>query len=328
MKKAFITGVTGQDGSYLAELLLDKGYAVHGLYRRSSTNNLSRILPAMQKYKGSFFLHSGDMTDGARLSQLIHDIKPNEIYNLAGQSQVGIAFFNPVYTLDSIAMGTTALLQAIRDYVPHARFYQSSSSEMFGNSPAPQNEDTALQARSPYGAAKIAAHQMVRVFREAYGLFACCGILFNHESPRRGDEFVTKKIAKGIARIKISGDSNPIPLGNLHAKRDWGFAGDYVEAMWMMLQADIPEDFVVSTGETHTVEEFLKVCVLTVNLPWGHAHHYSINDPTLFRPAEVNQLLGDSSKITKKLGWKPRIKFDKLAEMMVLSELENISKLY
>lgn len=322
MKKAFITGITGQDGSYLAELLLAKGYTVHGLYRRSSTFNHWRLIDCIKDDR--LKLHSGDMTDGSRLAELIHGIQPDEVYNLAGQSQVGIAFHNPVYTLDSIGMGTTALLQAVRDHVPHARFYQASSSEMYGRVlETPQTERTPFNPRSPYGAAKACAFHMAKVYREAYGLFACNGILFNHESPRRGEEFVTRKIAMGVARI-AAGSGEKIRLGNLDARRDWGFAYDYVEAMWLMLQQDKPDDYVVATGETHTVREFLEECLEAAGLNSRTPGRYVDIDPELVRPAEVDLLLGDASKAGQKLGWKPTIGFRDLAWMMVKAEMKEL----
>jgi GDPmannose 4,6-dehydratase len=321
MKKALITGITGQDGSYLAEFLLSKGYEVHGLIRRASTFNTSRIDhiykdPHLRGVR--LHLHYGDLSDSGQLTNLIYNIKPDEIYHLGAQSHVRVSFDIPEYTGDITALGTTRILEAVRRSGIKTKFYQASSSEMYGDAPAPQNEDTPFRARSPYAAAKIYSYWMARNYREGYNIFACNGILFNHESPRRGETFVTRKITRGIAGI-IAGKEKKIYLGNLEAKRDWGYAPDYVEAMWLMLQQDKAEDYVVGTGETHSVKEFLDEVFRYVNLNW---QDYVEIDPRYFRPTEVELLLADSSKARKELGWNPRISFKELVRIMVDSDLE------
>jgi len=311
--RALITGITGQDGSYLAELLLAKGYEVHGIIRRSSSDTRGRIshLPAVT-------LHRGDMADGGSIARIVHDVEPTEVYNLAAQSHVGESFGQPEYTGDVTGVGTLRLLEAVHWYSPGARFYQASSSEMFGGmlGTAPQDEETPFHPRSPYGCAKVYAHHATVNYRESYGLHASCGILFNHESPRRGEEFVTRKIARAAARI-AAGRQDKLHLGNLDAKRDWGFAGDYVQAMWLMLQQNTPDDYVIATGETHTVREFCEMAFARVGLRW---EEHVVVDPALFRPAEVDLLLGDASKAREVLGWKPRWSFRSLVNEMVDAE--------
>ncbi|MGO8987299.1 MAG: GDP-mannose 4,6-dehydratase [bacterium] len=326
MLKALITGITGQDGSYLAELLLSKGYEVHGLIRRSSTFNTERIDhlyidPHNPTVK--LFLHYGDITDSGQLTNLIYNIQPDEIYHLAAQSHVRVSFDMPEFTGDVTAIGTTRLLEAIRRSGIQTRFYQASSSEMFGGASPPQNEDTPFLPRSPYAVAKVYAFWMVRNYREAYGMFAANGILFNHESPRRGETFVTRKITRAVARIKF-GLQDKLYLGNLEAKRDWGFAPDYVEAMWLMLQEDHPDDYVVATGETHSVREFLDKAFQHVGLDWKN--HVEI-DSRYFRPLEAGFLQGDASKAKEKLGWEPKVKFKDLVKMMVDNDIKELEEL-
>ena len=319
IKKALITGVTGQDGSYLAELLLAKGYEVHGLVRRSSSFNTERIEGIYQDPHASNYrlrLVYGDLEDGSSLANLVKSIQPDEIYNLAAQSHVRVSFDVPEYTVSSVALGTLRLLEAVRELGRECRMYQASSSEMFGAAAPPQNEDTAFQPRSPYACAKVFAHQLCQNYRDAYKLFISCGILFNHESPRRGIPFVTRKITRAAARIKHGLDKQ-LFLGNLDAKRDWGFAGDYVEAMWLMLQQDAPDDYVIATGESHSVRECLEVAFGTLGLDWKR--HVEI-DPRYFRPTEVDHLHGDASKARAKLGWKPKVHFRELIEMMVKAD--------
>jgi GDPmannose 4,6-dehydratase len=310
MTRALITGITGQDGSYLAELLLAKGYDVHGVVRRSSSDTRGRIshLPAVT-------LHRGDMADGGSIARIVDEVEPDEIYNLAAQSHVGDSFDQPEYTGDVTGVGTLRLLEAVHRYSPGARFYQASSSEMFGGmlGTAPQDEETPFHPRSPYGCAKVYAHHQAVNYRESYGLHASCGILFNHESPRRGEEFVTRKIARAVGRI-AKGTQDKLHLGNLDAKRDWGFAGDYVQAMWLMLQQETPDDYVIATGETHTVREFCEMAFARVGLRW---QEHVMVDPALFRPAEVDLLLGDASKAREVLGWEPRCSFRSLVQEMV-----------
>lgn len=316
MKKALITGITGQDGSYLAEFLLSKGYVVHGIIRRSSTFNTNRI---DHIYKDSHIrgvklhLHYGDLSDSSQLTNLIYNIKPDEIYHLGAQSHVRVSFDMPEYTGDITGLGTTRILEAVRRSGIKCRYYQASSSEMFGDAPAPQNEDTPFRARSPYAAAKIYSYWMANNYREGYNLFACNGILFNHESPRRGETFVTRKITRGLAGI-IAGKDKKLYLGNLEAKRDWGYAPDYVEAMWLMLQQERAEDYVIGTGETHSVKEFLEEVFNYAGLDWKE---YVEIDSRYFRPTEVELLLVDSSKARKELGWSPRITFKELVKIMV-----------
>ena len=319
MKTAMITGVTGQDGSYLAELLLDKGYKVVGLKRRTSTICTERLDHIFDH--PNFSMEYFELNDSGCMWRLLSEYKPDEIYNLAAQSHVRVSFEVPESTTDTIAMGTLRLLEAVRHIVPDARFYQASSSEMFGDNPvSPQDESTALQPASPYACAKVYAHHLVRNYRESYGLHASCGILFNHESPRRGETFVTRKITMAAARIKL-GLQDKLYLGNLDAMRDWGFAGDYVKMMWLMLQQPEPDDYVVATGETHTVREFLEVVFEHAGLDMGE---HVEQDERLFRPHEVPLLLGDASKAQDELGWAPEIKFKQLAIMMYESDLEKI----
>ena len=317
MKKALITGITGQDGSYLAELLLEKGYEVHGLIRRSSSFNTQRIdhLYADPHQKDArLFLHYGDLSDGTGLRNVLEKSRPDEVYNLGAQSHVRVSFDQPVYTVEVGGVGTMRLLEAIRDTGLKTKFYQASSSEMYGNAAeTPQSEKTSFHPRSPYGCAKVYSFWQTVNYREAYGMFCCNGILFNHESPRRGETFVTRKITRAAARIK-EGLQNKLYLGNLDAKRDWGFAGDYVEAMWLMLQQDEPDDYVIATGEMHPVREFLELAFDRVKLDW---EQYVEIDQRYCRPAEVDVLCGDASKARQILGWEPKVGFEDLAAMMV-----------
>ena len=325
-KKALITGITGQDGSYLAELLLAKGYEVHGLVRRSSTFNTRRIdhLYVDPHEAGArFFLHYGDLSDSGQTSHLIYNIQPEEIYHLAAQSHVRVSFDMPEYTGDITGLGVTRLLEAIRRSGIKTKFYQAASSELYGSSPAPQNEDTLMQPRSPYAAAKLYAYWMVRNYREAYGLFAVNGILFNHESPRRGETFVTRKITRAAARIKL-GLQSKLYLGNLEARRDWGYAPEYVEAMWLMLQQEEPEDYVIATGETHSVREFLEEVFTHLELDW---RDYVEIDRRYFRPTEVECLLGDAGKARLQLGWQPRVTFHELARLMAEADMQALLEL-
>jgi len=325
MKKALITGITGQDGSYLTEFLLDKGYEVHGLIRRSSSFNTSRIDHLYNDkniYNQKLFLHYGDLGDSSSLCRIIEKTTPDEIYNLGAQSHVKVSFDIPEYSSDVDAIGTCRILDAIRDTRIKTKFYQASSSEMFGKVQSiPQNESTPFYPRSPYGCAKVYSHWLTVNYRESYGIFACSGILFNHESPRRGQTFVTRKITCGIAEI-LAKKIDKIYLGNLDAKRDWGFAGDYVEAMWLMLQQPVADDYVIATGETHSVREFLEEAFGIVGLDWKK--HVEI-DQKYFRPAEVDLLIGDSSKAKKILGWEPKVKFKDLVKMMVEADIKNIT---
>lgn len=309
MKTALITGVTGQDGSYLADLLLYKGYMVHGIMRRSSVYNTLRIDHILQQT--NFKLHFGDLADGTSISKLVEEINPDEIYNLGAMSHVRVSYEQPVYTMDVTATAVTRLLETIKN--TRVRFYQASSSEMFGSTNPPQSEASPFHPRSPYGVAKVAAYWAVRNYRESYGVFASNGILFNHESPRRGENFVTRKITLGLGKI-LRGEADGLTLGNLEARRDWGFAGDYVEAMWRMLQHDEPDDFVIATGEAYSVKDFLTEAFSQRGLGWPAL--VSI-DPKLFRPAEVDFLLGDASKARQLLGWTPRTSFKQLVKMMV-----------
>ncbi len=316
-KKALITGITGQDGSYLAELLLDKGYEVHGIIRRASTFNTGRIDHLYQDphINGvKMFLHYGDLTDTGNIERIINQVKPDEIYNLGAQSHVRVSFDMPEYTANTAGMGTLRLLEAIKNSGLPIKFYQASSSEMFGASPPPQNENTPFCPRSPYACAKVFAHHTTRHYREAYGIFACNGILFNHESERRGETFVTRKITRGIARIKAGLDKK-IYLGNLDAKRDWGYAPEYVEAMYKMLQQEKPDDFVIATGETHSVREFLEEAFKYSGL--GDWQKYVEIDPRYFRPTEVEVLVGDPAKAKEKLGWEAKTKFRDLVKIMI-----------
>ena len=320
-KKAFITGITGQDGSYLTEFLLSKNYEVHGIIRRSSsinTNRIDHLYNDQNIYNKSLFLHYGDLSDGSSLYRLIEKISPDEIYNLAAQSHVKVSFDIPEYTSDIDAVGTCRLLEAIRETRINTKFYQASSSEMFGLVQAvPQNEKTPFYPRSPYACSKLYSHWLTVNYRESYNLFACSGILFNHESPRRGKTFVTRKITSGIAQI-LAKKIDKIYLGNLDAKRDWGFAGDYVEAMWLMLQQPNPDDYVIASGETHSVREFLEEAFNYVNLDW---QKYVEIDSRYFRPAEVDLLIGDASKAKQKLNWSPKVKFKELVKMMVDADI-------
>ncbi len=321
MKKALITGITGQDGSYLAEFLLSKGYEVHGIIRRASTFNTSRIdhIYKDPHIRGvRLHLHYGDLSDSSQLTNIIYNIKPDEIYHLGAQSHVRVSFDIPEYTGDITALGTTRILEAVRRSGIKTKYYQASSSEMFGDAPAPQNEDTPFRARSPYAAAKIYSYWMANNYREGYNIFACNGILFNHESPRRGKTFVTRKITRAIANIAAD-NQNKLYLGNLAAKRDWGYAPDYVEAMWMMLQQDKPCDYVIGTGETHSVEEFLIEAFNYVKLDYKK---YVEIDSRYFRPTEVELLLADASRARRELGWSPRITFKELVKIMVDSDME------
>jgi GDPmannose 4,6-dehydratase len=321
MKKALITGITGQDGSYLAELLLAKGYEVYGIIRRSSSFNTGRIDPIYEDPHvpaPRLRLVYGDLNDASSLNHTIRTIQPDEIYNLGAQSHVRVSFDIPEYTADVTGVGTIRLLEAIRESGIRPKFYQASSSEMFGKVlEIPQRETTPFYPRSPYGAAKVYAYWVTVNYREAYGLFACNGILFNHESPRRGETFVTRKITKAAARIKL-GVQQELFLGNLDAKRDWGFAGDYVEAMWMMLQAQAPDDYVIATGETHTVKEMLNLAFDRLQLDWKR---YVKIDPKYYRPTEVDLLIGDASKAKRVLGWQPKVQFEELIAMMVDADL-------
>jgi GDPmannose 4,6-dehydratase len=325
-KVALITGITGQDGSYLAELLLKKGYEVHGIIRRSSSFNTERIDPLYQdphEKDVRLKLHYGDLTDGNCLTKLISEIDPSEVYNLGAQSHVRVSFDMPIYTTDAVAVGAIKLLEAVRDYQQTSgkqiRYYQASSSEMFGKVvETPQTETTPFYPRSPYGCAKVYAHYITVNYRESYDMHASCGILFNHESPRRGETFVTRKITRAVGRIKL-GLQDKLFLGNLDAKRDWGFAGDYVEAMWLMLQQDKPDDYVVATGETKSVREFCELAFGYVDLDYKD---YVEIDPRYFRPAEVDLLLGDPAKAKAQLGWEPTCTLEELARMMVDHDLE------
>ena len=326
MKKALITGITGQDGSYLAEFLLSKGYEVHGLIRRSSTFNTERIdhiYVDPHETDVRLFLHYGDITDSGQLTNLIYNIQPDEIYHLAAQSHVRVSFDMPEFTGDVTGIGTTRLLEAIRRSGIKTRYYQASSSEMFGDAPAPQNEETPFSPRSPYAVAKVYAYWMARNYREGYKLFAVNGILFNHESPRRGETFVTRKITKGLARIKYK-LQDKVYLGNLKARRDWGYAKDFVEAMWLMLQQEEPDDYVIATGESHSVEEFLEEAFGYAGLDWRD--HVEI-DPRYFRPTDVDFLQGDASKAKRKLHWEPRVKFKELVRVMVDADLRNLEEM-
>ena len=323
MKKALITGITGQDGSYLAEFLLDKGYEVHGIIRRSSTFNTSRIDhiyqdPHINQVK--LFLHYGDLSDPGQISEMIYNIRPDEIYHLAAQSHVRVSFDIPEYTSDITALGTVRLLEAIRRSGVKTKFYQASRSEMFGISPAPQDENTPFMPQSPYAVSKVYAYWMTVNYRNGYKIFACNGILFNHESPRRGETFVTRKITRGLANI-IAGKERKIYLGNLDAKRDWGFAPEYVETMWKMLQQRKSDDYVIGTGETRSVKEFLKEAFSYLKLNWND---YVEIDPRYYRPLEVEHLLANPSKARKELGWNPKISFKDLVKIMVDYDLELI----
>ncbi len=317
-RTALITGVTGQDGSYLAEFLLSKGYAVHGMVRRSSTENFERI----DHLQGQIELHQADLLDELSLIELVQAVKPDEIYNLAAMSFVPTSWTQPVLTGEFTALGVVRLLEAMRRVCPEARFYQASSSEMFGKVlEVPQTEETPFYPRSPYGVCKVYGHHITVNYRESYGLYAVSGILFNHESPRRGKEFVTRKITDGVARIK-HGLQKELAMGNLDAKRDWGFAGDYVRAMWLMLQQDEPEDFLVATGETNTVRQFIELAFSHVGLNW---EDHVVIDQRFMRPAEVDLLLGDPTKAREKLGWEREVDFKGLVTMMVDADMERVA---
>ncbi len=325
-KRALITGITGQDGSYLSEFLLEQGYEVHGIIRRTSTFNTDRIDHIYEdphKEGVRLFLHYGDLTDGTTLRRILEEVKPVEIYNLGAQSHVRVSFDSPEYTVDAVGMGTLRLLEAIRDYQHRTgiqvRFYQAGSSEMYGLVQAiPQTETTPFYPRSPYACAKVYAHWQTVNYRESYDLFACNGILFNHESPRRGETFVTRKITRAVAGI-VAGKQKKIYMGNLDAKRDWGYAKDYVKAMWLMLQKDQPDDYVIATGETHSVREFLELAFSYVNLNW---QDYVEFDERYLRPSEVELLIGDSTKARQKLGWTPSVTFEELVSLMVEADLQ------
>ncbi len=327
-KRALITGITGQDGSYLAELLLDKGYEVHGIIRRTSTFNTDRIdhIYVDPHAEGAkLFLHYGDLNDGTMLRRILEQVQPQEVYNLGAQSHVRVSFDSPEYTVDTVAMGALRLLEAIRDYQQRTgnevRFYQAGSSEMYGKvQHVPQSEETPFYPRSPYSCAKVYAHWQTINYRESYNMFATNGILFNHESPRRGETFVTRKITRAVARI-VAGKQKTLYLGNLDSKRDWGYAKDYVKAMWLMLQQDEPGDFVIATGETYSIREFLDIAFKYVGLDWND---YVAFDERYLRPAEVDLLIGDPSKAKKVLGWEPEISFEGLVKLMVDSDLEAI----
>ena len=345
MKKALITGITGQDGSYLAEMLLDKGYEVHGIIRRASTFNTGRldnIYQNPQDVNRHLFLHYGDIADSSNISRLIENIQPDEIYHLAAQSHVRVSFDLPEYTADTTGLGTVRILDAIKNSGVKTKFYQASSSEMFGKvteKDLPITEKTPFHPRSPYGCAKVYAYWITKNYRESYGLFAVNGILFNHESPRRGETFVTRKITRGLARIKL-GKEKKLFLGNIDAKRDWGYAADYIEGMYLMLQADRPDDYILATGETHTVREFIEISAhhLGLDIEWqgkglaekgidkASGQEIIAIDPAYFRPAEVDVLLGDPQKAHAELGWEPKIKFAELVKMMTAADLETENK--
>ena len=319
--KAFITGITGQDGFYLSKLLLEKGYEVHGTVRRSSSINTSRIDNLISKYvnDGKMFLHYSDLLDSTSLTNLINNIQPDEIYNLAAQSHVAVSFKNPLYTSQTSTVGPVALLEVVKNSDKKIKYYQASSSEMYGGIDTNMlNEDSKFIPKSPYAVGKVFAHEMTKVYRESYGMFAVNGILFNHESPHRGETFVTRKITRAVGRISC-GLQNKLTLGNLSASRDWGFAGDYVAGMWLMMQHDVPDDWVLATGESHTVEDFLKLAFGKVNLNW---EDFVTTDKKYERPNEVGYLLGDSSKAQKELGWELKTSFSNLVEIMVESDIE------
>jgi GDPmannose 4,6-dehydratase len=323
-KTALVTGITGQDGSYLAELLLDKGYEVHGVVRRSSTLNRTRIdhlhHAGPSRDDGTrFFLHYGDMTDSGGLNRLVKLVRPDEIYNLAAQSHVHISFDQPEYTADTDGVGTTRLLEAIRTAGLTTRFYQASTSEMFGSTPPPQDEQTPFHPRSPYAAAKVYAHWITVNYREAHGMYTCSGILFNHESPRRGENFVTRKVTRGVAQI-LAGTHDRLALGNLEARRDWGHARDYAEAMWLMLQQEQPDDYVIATGQSRTVRELVETAFGLAGLDW---RRYVQLDSAYVRPAEVNDLCGNPAKARERLGWRPRISFGEMIREMVEQDLRS-----
>jgi GDPmannose 4,6-dehydratase len=328
IKRALITGITGQDGSYLTEFLLEKGYEVHGIIRRTSTFNTDRldhVYMDPHDENARLFLHYGDLNDGTMLRRILEYVEPLEVYNLGAQSHVRVSFDSPEYTVDTVAMGALRLLEAIRDYQQRTgnevRYYQAGSSEMYGKVQAiPQSETTPFYPRSPYACAKLYAHWQTVNYRESYDLFACNGILFNHESPRRGETFVTRKITRAVARI-VAKQQEKLYLGNLDSKRDWGYAKDYVRAMWLMLQQEMPDDYVVATGETHSVQEFLEIAFNHVNLNW---QDYVAFDPRYLRPAEVDLLIGDPTKAKRQLNWEPSVTFQALVELMVDADLEAV----
>jgi len=323
MRKALITGCTGQDGSYLAEFLLDKGYEVHGLKRRASSFNTDRVDPIFRDFHEAgnrFFLHYADLTDGSSLAALLHDLVPDEIYNLGAQSHVKVSFEVPEFTTNVVATGTLRLLEAMRLTGVNCRFYQASSSEMYGSTPPPQNEATVFHPRSPYACAKVFGHNITVNYRESYGIHASSGILFNHESPRRGETFVTRKITRAVAAIK-HGVQKKLYLGNLDARRDWGYAPDYVRAMWLMLQQETPDDYVIGTGEAHTVREFVELAFAHADMDW---HEFVEIDPRYFRPAEVDFLCGDAAKARQALGWEPTVTFNQLVNIMVDADINQL----
>jgi GDPmannose 4,6-dehydratase len=316
-KKALITGITGQDGSYLADLLLGQGYEVIGMVRRSSTVNFGRI----ESVQDRITLAHGDLLDQTSLIDIVREHKPDEVYNLAAQSFVPVSWKQPVLTGEFTALGVTRMLEAVRSVTPEARFYQASSSEMFGDvREVPQNENTPFYPRSPYGVAKVYGHWITVNYRESYDLFACSGILFNHESPRRGLEFVTRKVTHGAAQVKL-GLADELRLGNLEARRDWGYAGDFVQAMWLMLQQDEPEDYVVGTGKTHSVRELCQLAFGYLDLDW---EKYVVVDPEFYRPAEVDLLVSDPTKVREELGWEPKVSFQELIQMMVEADMARL----
>lgn len=317
---ALITGCSGQDGSYLADFLVEKGYDVHGFVRWSANNNTSRIQHLIDQK--AITVHSGDVTDAGRIEAVVAAVRPDEVYHFAAQTHVGESFQQPEYTLDATGLGTIRMLEAIRKLNPTAKFYQASSSELFGNVPPPQNESSPFRPESPYGIAKLAAYHATRLYREAYGIFAVNGILFNHESPRRGPHFVTRKITMGVARIK-AGETRELVLGNLEARRDWGYAPEYVEAAWRMMQYPAPEDFVIATGETHSVREFAEEAFRAVGL---EASHHVRSDPRQFRPRDVQELAGDAGKARRLLGWEPKVRFSELVKIMVAADLERVPR--
>ncbi len=319
MKRALITGITGQDGSYLAEWLLEQGYEVHGVVRRASTENFERI----QHIRHRITLHQADLLDQLSLISVLQRVRPHEVYNLAAMSFVPTSWVQPVLTAEFTALGVTRMLEAVRLVDPSIRFYQASSSEMFGKvKECPQDENTPFHPRSPYGVAKVYGHWITVNYRESYGMFCCSGILFNHESPRRGKEFVTRKVTYAVARIKL-GLQEKLKLGNLQARRDWGYAGDYVRAMWLMLQQDQPDDYVIATGETHSVQELVEIAFDYAGLDWKK--HVEI-DPALLRPAEVDLLCGNAAKARRVLGWEPKVTFTELVQMMVDADLKRVQK--
>ena len=315
-RRALVTGVTGQDGSYLAEFLLDRGYEVYGLVRRSSSSNQERLVGVRDRIR----LISGDLLDQSSLMRALTEARPQEVYNLAAQSFVPTSWSEPVFTAEATALGVTRVLEAMRAVAPEARFYQASTSEMFGNAPAPQSEETAFHPRSPYGVTKVYGHMATVNYREPYGMYAVSGILFNHESPRRGHEFVTRKVSRAVARI-AAGLESELCLGNLEARRDWGYAGDYVEAMWLMLQQETPRDYVIATGETHSVRELCEVAFACAGLDW---QEFVRVDQSLLRPAEVDHLIGDPSRARTELGWQPAVSFKELVQRMVEADIEQV----